>query len=167
MADNTGKLASVTYTGTLDDGSIFDSSEGRPPLQFVVGGGQVIPGFDRAVADLDVDGSTTVVIEPADAYGEIVDEAIQTAPRAIFGDEEPPVGEMIMLQAEDGSQLAATVVSFTDDEVTFDFNHPLAGKRLTFDITLVGVEDAPAGGGCSCSPSQVESCGCDPETGCS
>lgn len=137
MADNIGKTAVVHYRGTLDDGSEFDSSIGGDPLEFVVGGGDIIPGFDKAVAEMSPGDKQTITIAPEDAYGERTEEAVQKAPREMFGDHEPVEGEMVGLVGPDGRQLAATIKSIGDDGVELDFNHPLAGKALTFEIELI------------------------------
>lgn len=138
MSHPDGTTVRVHYRGTLDDGSEFDSSAGRDPLEFTIGAGQVIPGFEQAVADLEVGGKTQVRIEPADAYGERVADAVQRIPLDAFP-EEPPVDVMVQLQAPDGRTLVATVTDVTDDTVGLDFNHPLAGEALTFDLELVDV----------------------------
>ncbi len=143
MAPVSGDTVRVHYTGTLADGSIFDSSEGRDPLEFVVGSGQVIPGFDAAVSDLGVGDTATVTIVAADAYGEHSDEGLQTFPRDAFPpDASPEVGWAVELSAPDGQRVPATVAEVTDESITLDFNHPLAGQDLTFEITLVEVVEA-------------------------
>ena len=138
MAPESGNTVRVHYKGTLEDGSVFDSSEGRDPLEFQLGSGQVIPGFDAAVTELEVGGSTTVNIVAADAYGDRVDEAIQEVPLSAFPDA-PEEGMMVELSAPDGRRLAAVVNTIGEENVELDFNHPLAGKDLTFDIELVEV----------------------------
>jgi peptidylprolyl isomerase len=137
MAENIGKTAVVHYRGTLDDGSEFDSSQGRDPLSFVIGSGMVIPGFDRTVAEMAPGEKRSVTIEPADAYGDRADEAIQDVPREAFGDQEPGDGDMVSLMAPDGRQLAAMIAGIDADTIKLDFNHPLAGQRLTFEIELL------------------------------
>jgi FKBP-type peptidyl-prolyl cis-trans isomerase 2 len=140
MAPVSGDTVRVHYVGTLADGTIFDTSEGRDPLEFVIGSGQVIPGFDTAVADLAVGETSTVNIPAADAYGEHSDEGLQTFPRDAFPpDANPEVGWAVELSAPDGQRVPATVAEVTDETITLDFNHPLAGQDLTFDITLVEV----------------------------
>jgi peptidylprolyl isomerase len=143
MAPVSGDTVRVHYTGTLSDGSTFDSSEGRDPLEFVVGSGQVIPGFDTAVADLAVGDTATVTIVAADAYGEHAEEGLQVFPRDAFPpDASPEVGWAVELSAPDGQRVPATVAEVTDETITLDFNHPLAGQDLTFEITLVEVVEA-------------------------
>jgi peptidylprolyl isomerase len=134
-----GQTVRVHYRGTLDDGSEFDSSAGRDPLMFTLGEESVIPGFEAAVADLEVGASTTVTIPAADAYGDRVEDAIQSVPLSMFGDTVPEVGLMVGLQNEDGQQAAALIADVFDDTVLLDFNHPLAGKDLTFELTLVEI----------------------------
>ncbi|MDZ4170259.1 MAG: peptidylprolyl isomerase [Coriobacteriia bacterium] len=145
MAPKPGDTVRVHYRGTLADGSEFDSSAGREPLEFEVGAGQVIPGFDEAVADLEIGGSATVNIEPDNAYGERAEEAVQEFPREAFGDQVPEVGWTVELQAPDGSHMAAIIKDVGDEMVTLDFNHPLAGEQLTFEIELVEIVAGPSG----------------------
>lgn len=143
MAPVLGDTVRVHYKGTLTDGSCFDSSEGREPLEFVVGEGQVIPGFDAAVTGLEIGESTTVTIPAAEAYGEHSDEGVQTFPRDAFPpDAAPEVGWAVELSAPDGQRVPAIIASVTDEELILDFNHPLAGQDLTFVIELVEIVDA-------------------------
>ena len=138
MKPEDGQKVRVHYRGTLRDGSEFDSSEGQEPLEFVVGTEQVIPGFDRAVADLEVGGKTTVTIPACEAYGERIEEGRQEVPLDAFP-EPPEEGWLVELASQDGQRLAATVVEVGSDTATLDFNHPLAGEDLTFDIELVEI----------------------------
>ncbi len=143
MAPVSGDTVRVHYTGTLADGTTFDSSEGREPLEFVVGTGQVIPGFDTAVADLAPGETATVTIPAADAYGEHSEQGLQSFPRDAFPpDPTPEVGWAVELEAPDGQRVPAIVAEVTDETLTLDFNHPLAGQDLTFEITLVEVVGA-------------------------
>ena len=143
MAPVTGDTVRVHYKGTLSDGSEFDSSAGRDPLEFVVGSGQVIPGFDAAVADLAVDETKTFTIPAAEAYGERAEEGLQTFPRDAFPPEtDPEVGWAVELSGPDGQRVPATIVEVTAESISLDFNHPLAGEDLTFEITLVEVVEA-------------------------
>lgn len=140
MAPNAGDTVLVHYRGTLDDGSEFDSSEGRDPLRFTLGSGEVIKGFEDAVAGLDVGQSTTVTLAPEDAYGARYEDAVQTVEAGNFAEgQEPFVGGMVSIVAPDGTHLAAEITSVDGDQVVLDFNHPLAGKALTFELTLVEV----------------------------
>ncbi len=146
MPARSGDTVSVDYTGRLADGTVFDSSEGRAPLLFTLGGGDVLRMFDEAVAGLEVGASVDVTIPADDAYGPHHDAAIQVVPVDVFGEAEPPVGAEISVMAEDGTRFAARVVDVSEDRVnvTLDFNHPLAGKDLSFTITLVEIVEQAA-----------------------
>lgn len=139
---NAGKKVKVRYTGTLDDGTKFDSSIDRgEPLEFVCMAGQMIPGFDKAVESMNVGDTITVHLEPSEAYGERSEEAIQTIPLAnIPGAEDLPVGETVFLQGPNGQPFPAKVAAMDDTTVTFDMNHELAGKPLNFEIELLEAE---------------------------
>jgi len=130
----------VHYTGKLEDGTVFDSSEGRDPLEFTVGGGQVIPGFDEAVVGLEVGESRTATLPPEDAYGPHREELVLSTDRGQFPeDAEPQVGDQFQLATQSGQRIPATVVEIEGDAITLDANHPLAGKALVFDIELVEI----------------------------
>lgn len=139
---NAGKKVKVHYTGTLDDGTKFDSSIDRgEPLEFVCMAGQMIPGFDKAVESMNVGDTITVHLEPSEAYGERSEEAIQTIPLANTpGAEDLPVGETVFLQGPNGQPFPAKVAAMDDTTVTFDMNHELAGKPLNFEIELLEAE---------------------------
>lgn len=134
-----GKTARVHYKGTLNDGTVFDASEGRPPLEFQVGSGQVIPGFDAAVKEMEIGETKTITIACSDAYGEVEEELIATVPKAQFPEEiQPEVGQTLELQSPQGN-LPVRVMEISDDGVLLNGNHPLAGEDLTFELTLVEV----------------------------
>jgi FKBP-type peptidyl-prolyl cis-trans isomerase 2 len=135
-----GDTVRVHYTGTLEDGTQFDSSRGREPLEFAIGEGQLIGGFENAVADLAPGESCTVTLAPAEAYGEANPEMVQDVPRDLMPDGvELKQGMVLQGQREDGRVDNFTVVSFTEETVKLDANHPLAGKALTFEIELVEI----------------------------
>jgi peptidylprolyl isomerase len=134
-----GQTVRVHYTGTLEDGSVFDSSHGGDPLEFTLGSGQVIPGFDEAVAGMRVGESKSVTIPADQAYGPHRDELLLTIDRDQLPDEMvPEVGQT--LQMSDGRQtFPVTIREVGTSQVVLDANHPLAGKELTFDLSLVEV----------------------------
>ncbi|MBO6507497.1 MAG: peptidylprolyl isomerase [Roseibium sp.] len=134
-----GDKVSLHYKGTLDDGSVFDSSEGRDPLEFTVGAGQVIVGLDREIPGMKVGDEKTIRIEAADAYGPHNPNAKQVVPRAQIPDSIPlEAGLQLQAQTPNGP-ISVTVVEFSDEEVVLDANHPLAGKALTFEIQITGI----------------------------
>ena len=135
-----GKTVKVHYKGTLNDGSVFDSSEGREPLEFTLGSGQVIPGFDKAVEGMAVGEEKTVNIQPEDAYGSRNDQMIQEVPKGALPDGlEPEVGMGLQARGQDGQVINLTITAVGDDSITVDGNHPLAGQNLNFDIQLVDI----------------------------
>lgn len=137
----TGDTVHIHYTGTLSDGSTFDSSEGRDPLAFEVGSGAVIPGLDQALPGMAVGDKKRVEIGARDAYGSANPNARQTVPRADVPADIPlDVGTTLQVQTPTGQVMPVTVAEVTDDAVTLDANHPLAGKDLTFDIELVAID---------------------------
>ena len=135
-----GQTVKIHYTGKLEDGTVFDSSEGNEPLEFQLGEEQVIPGFENAVKGMDVGESKTVAVPADEAYGPHREEMMLTVDKDQFPDEAPPeVGNQYSVDQGGGHTLTVTVTDVQDEEVTLDANHPLAGKDLTFDIELVEV----------------------------
>jgi peptidylprolyl isomerase len=134
-----GHNVKVHYKGTFEDGTEFDNSENTgATLDFQVGSGQMIKGFDHAVRGMGVGEVRTVTLIPTEAYGEVDPELQREYPKAAFPpDMEFEVGEQVRGQAPTGEPVVATIDSFTDDTVTLDHNHPLAGKDLTFEIILI------------------------------
>ena len=138
MADEAvkkGDKIKVTYTGYLEDGSVFDSNEGKDALSFEVGAGQVIKGFDDAVVGMKVGENKSITIKPEEAYGERHEEMVIKIPKNQFQGEE--VKEGMMVSSNTGMQ--ATVVAVNENDVTLDFNFPLAGKTLKFDIKIAAI----------------------------
>jgi len=138
-----GDTVKVHYTGRLDDGSEFDTSRERDPIEFKIGGGEILPGVEQAVVGLEPGGTNTVTLPAEDAYGERRDDMIQEIERSVLPQEvEPQVGLQLQAQSPEGQPLLLTITDVADDKVTVDANHPLAGKALTFDVELVEVSDA-------------------------
>ncbi len=137
----TGDTVQVQYTGKLADGTVFDSSVGKDPLQFKLGSGQVIPGFDKAVTGMRVGEKKTVTIPATDAYGERRDDLVAEVSRSqLPSDMMPQVGMQLQSTAKDGSTMVVTITKVTDNtSVTIDANHPLAGKDLTFELELLKI----------------------------
>ncbi|MEE4013986.1 peptidylprolyl isomerase [Roseibium sp. FZY0029] len=135
-----GDTVRLHYKGTLDDGSVFDSSEGRDPLEFTVGSGQIIPGLDEAIPGMKVGDEKTVRIEPDNAYGAHNPGARQAVPRTNIPANIPlEVGLQLQAQTENGQMMTVTVVEISENEVVLDANHPLAGQALTFEIQLTAI----------------------------
>lgn len=135
-----GDTVRIHYTGTLNDGTQFDSSAGREPLQFTVGSGQVIPGFDTAVTGMTVGEKKTVTIPADQAYGPHDPNGLQVIPRDNIPDHIPlDLGNQLQVSTPTGQTLIVTVANVTDDEVTLDANHRLAGQDLTFALELVEI----------------------------
>lgn len=135
-----GDRVKVDYVGTLADGTVFDRTDEGAPLEFTIGGQEVIPGFERAVVGMKPDQKRTVTIPAADAYGPRRSEMVAHVERARFpGNPAFQVGQQIQITQEDGAKLVATVTGVTPTTVTIDANHPLAGKDLTYAITLVTI----------------------------
>lgn len=131
---------SVHYTGTLDDGTVFDSSVERDPLEFTLGEGQVIPGFEDAVVGMETGQSKTVRIPADEAYGLRRDEMLIEVERGQFPPHiEPEVGQQLQVRQANGQPMVVSVAEVSEDNVTLDANHPLAGQALTFEIELLTV----------------------------
>ncbi len=139
---NAGKTVKAHYTGTLSDGTKFDSSYDRnEPLEFTCMAGQMIPGFDKAVNEMAVGETRTVVLPPEEAYGPVNPDAIQKAPISIVPEGmNPQVGQTVYLNGPYGP-MPAKIADIDAEFITFDMNHELAGKELTFEITLVEVAE--------------------------
>ncbi len=134
-----GDTVQIEYTGTFDDGTVFDSTEkhGGDPLQFTVGAGDVIPGFDSAVDGMKIGDEKDITIKSAEAYGDVDPKLQRRFPRAQLP-EGVQAGMMLGLTMPDGRQIPAHVKEVTDKDVLIDLNHPLAGKTLHFHIKFVG-----------------------------
>jgi peptidylprolyl isomerase len=136
-----GDIVKVQYKGTRDDGSVFDQSRPERPLVFTAGVGQMIPGFDRAVVGMKLNEQKTVKIPAAEAYGPRDETMIRDVPKSNFPEGTILVADQpITLTDPNGRRLRGTIVAVGDENVSVDFNHPLAGQDLTFEITVVGIE---------------------------
>lgn len=134
-----GDSVKVHYTGTLNDGTVFDSSRDREPLEFTLGSGMLIPGFEAAVLGMGVGNTTKVTIAPENAYGEVNEELVMDIPASqVPAHITPEVGMMLQLQTDDGV-MEVVIAEVNDDTIVLDANHPLAGQELTFEIEVVEI----------------------------
>lgn len=150
----------VKEAGTTE---IVDSNKGGAPLEFITGKGQLIPGLEAQIAGMSEGESADILVKAEDAYGEINSEAVQTLPKEQFEGVELEAGMMLYGQGEDGQQVQVIVKSFTDTEVTIDYNHPLAGKDLMFAVAIISERDAredEVATGIVCGESHCHSGGC-------
>lgn len=136
-----GNTVKVHYTGKLHDGTVFDSSIQRnEPLEFTLGQGNMIPGFEKAVLGMEVGQSKTADIPSAEAYGPKTDEMVIEVPKKDVPDNiTPEVGQQLAIKQADGRTVPVTITDVTDESITLDGNHPLAGKDLIFDIEVVEI----------------------------
>ncbi|MBA7531725.1 FKBP-type peptidyl-prolyl cis-trans isomerase SlyD [subsurface metagenome] len=135
-----GDTVKVHYTGKLEDGTVFDTSVDCDPLQFTIGEGQIIPGFEQAVLGMNPDESKTIKIPTDEAYGTRREEMVMVVDRnQLPADLNPAVGQQLQNRQPDGQTIVVTVTEVSESSVTVDANHPLAGKDLTFDIQLVEI----------------------------
>jgi peptidylprolyl isomerase len=135
-----GDTVRVHYRGKLQDGSVFDASD-REPLQFIIGGGQFIPGFEEAVVGMNPGDSKTTEVAAEKAFGPYQEDMVVVLPKSKFADWDldPTVGDRVPVPRPDGPPIDVTVTEVTEAEVTVDANHPLAGEDLTFDIELIDI----------------------------
>ena len=162
MVEN-GKFVQIEYTGSFDNGEIFDTNIGMDPLEFQIGSGTIINGLDQALLGMAHDEEKDIIILPEDGYGDYNEDFVLTVPlsemRANF---EPEPGMVISIQMENGNLVPARVTDISDDNVILDLNHPLAGKTLHFKVKVVGInDDAQLDPGCaSCSDDSCGDGGC-------
>lgn len=132
-----GDTVKVHYKGKLDDGSVFDSSEGRDPLEFKIGDGNIIPGVEEAVVGMSPEETKEATIPPDKAYGEYREEMVIEVDKSQFPEHiDPELGQQLELKQEEDQNIVVTVTNVEEEKVTLDANHPLAGKDLTFELTL-------------------------------
>jgi len=143
-----GDEVQVHYTGKLEDGTVFDTSQDGEPLSFTIGENRVIPGFETAVVGMEPGDSKTTEIDPEQAYGEHRDDMVMELDRdQIPEDVEPEVGQQLQLRLENGQTVPVLITALGEDTVTIDANHPLAGRTLIFEIELIEVAENGTGGG--------------------
>jgi FKBP-type peptidyl-prolyl cis-trans isomerase 2 len=139
MAAKSGDIVQIHYTGTLDSGEQFDSSVGSEPLEFTLGGGQVIAGFDKGVSGMNIGEKKTIRIAPNDAYGEYDDALVLQVPREELPALNYELGTELVMQQPSGRSIPVIVIDANDEAIVLDANHPLAGEALTFELELVAI----------------------------
>ncbi len=162
-----GLYVSVDYKGTLDNGNVFDTSQGRHPLEVKMGSGQLLGGFESQLMGMSMNEKKVFSLSPEDAYGTRDDSLIHGFPiKEVPAEMNPEEGQTVALTTPDGRQIPARIVKVDDQEVKVDLNHPLAGERLTFEIKVVGISETPTqahegcGSGCNCSGGDDGGHGC-------
>ena len=153
-----GMFVSVDYKGSLQNGEVFDTSQGRQPLEIQLGAGQLIKGFEKELLGMAVNEKKVFTLQPEEAYGHKDENLTQSFPRSEVPPEmNPKVGMTVGLHTPEGRQVPARIIHVDDEKLTMDLNHPLAGESLTFEIEVVGISSTPTqtptafGSGCSCS----------------
>lgn len=142
----TGDVVRVHYTGRLTDGTEFDSSQGREPLEFQVGSGQIIPGLEKHVEGMEVGQKSTVTVPAEEAYGARDERQVQSVPRDSLPDDlDLELGSRLTATTREGRQIPLTVIDLDENKVTVDANHPLAGQDLIFDLELVEIVGSEPG----------------------
>lgn len=141
MAVKKGDKVKIEYTGSLEDGTIFDASEKHgQPLEAEIGKGKIIPGLDKAIEGMEKNEEKQVTVKPEEAYGQHNPQLIKKVPRnQIPLNQEPKKGMMLMVGLPNGQQIPATIADVSDSEITLDMNHPLAGKTLNFKVKVVEI----------------------------
>ena len=132
----------VNYTGKLSDGQVFDSSEGKEPIEFTLGQGRLIPGFEKGLIDMELNEKKTITIPKEEAYGEVNKDLIQEVKKSELPQEmAPEVGMGLVSKSPDGQEMNLLVVEVRDETIVIDGNHPLAGKELIFDLEVLEIKD--------------------------
>jgi len=156
-----GNYVSVAYTGKLGNGEVFDSSDGRQPLEVHMGAGEMIKGFEVQLLGMALNEKKVFTISPEDAYGPKNASLTQLVPRASVPPQiDPQIGMVIGLMTPQGERVPARIIRMDDQQITLDLNHPLAGESLTFEIEVVGISDTPTEECSDCSE-----CGCSGSCG--
>lgn len=151
-----GYIVKLEYTGTLEDGSVFDSTEEQgSPLEFQIGANQVIEGFEKAIVAMDLNEEKEITLKPEDAYGDRQEDMIKDIPKENMPAEDLEAGMTLMATLPTGMQVPVTVVEITDDFVKIDLNHPLAGKVLNFKLKVVEIKEGKLS---ECDDSACSSC---------
>jgi peptidylprolyl isomerase len=136
-----GDTVKVHYTGKLENGDVFDSSREQEPFEFTVGNKAVIPGFEKGVVGMEVGDTKTIEIPPEEAYGAKQDELVVEVKKSEFPEDiTPSIGQRLQIKQQNGNPIVVTITDLTEDSITLDANHPLAGYTLFFDVEVVDIE---------------------------
>jgi FKBP-type peptidyl-prolyl cis-trans isomerase 2 len=132
----------VNYTGKLSDGQVFDSSEGKEPIEFTLGQGQLIPGFEKGLIDMELNEKKTITVGKEEAYGDVNKDLIQEVKKTeLPQDMTPEVGMGLVSKSPDGQEMNLMVIEVKDESIVIDGNHPLAGKDLVFDLEVLEIKE--------------------------
>ena len=135
-----GDNVKIHYTGKLEDGRVFDSSRDREPLEFKLGDGQIIPGFENGVVGMEIGETRNLEVDPDEAYGQRREDLVVHVPSGEFPDHiTPEIGLQLQIKQQDGTPFGVVITEITDEHVTLDANHPLAGQTLYFEVELVDI----------------------------
>jgi len=135
-----GDMVKVHYTGRLENGMVFDSSKDRQPIEFTIGSGNVIPGFEKGIIGMEIGETKTITIPPEEGYGPRREELIVDVKRSDFPENiTPAIGQQLQIRQPSGNFISVTITDMNEDVVTLDANHPLAGSTLVFDVELIEI----------------------------
>ena len=140
-----GSTVTLVYTGTLDDGTVFGYAKPEQPMVFQTGMDLTIEGFEKEVMAMEVGEKKTFTVGMYDAYGEYLDDLLETVPVEHVPLKNVEIGMRVFMAGENGEKVPVTVADITGTDITFDMNHPLAGKDLTFEVEVLSVEEPPEG----------------------
>ncbi len=143
MDVSTGKQVSIEYTLTLEDKTVVDSNVGADPLTFIQGSHNIIPGLESALDGMTTGDSKQVTVTPEDAYGPVNEDAVSEIEKAHIPEDSHKIGAVLQGQNPDGRVIIARVVEIKEETIMLDYNHPLAGKTLNFDVKIMDVQDGP------------------------
>nr|HID59857.1 peptidylprolyl isomerase [Desulfobacterales bacterium] len=135
-----GDVVKVHYTGRLEDGAVFDTSKDRQPIEFTIGNGDVIPGFEKGIIGMEIGDTKTITIPPEEGYGPRREELVVDVRRTDFPEGiTPAVGQQLQIRQPSGNFINVVITDMDEDTITLDANHPLAGSTLTFEVELVEI----------------------------
>ncbi|MCP4253748.1 MAG: peptidylprolyl isomerase [Candidatus Scalindua sp.] len=143
MDVSTGKQVSIAYTLTLEDETVVDSNVGAEPLTFIQGSHKIIPGLESVLDGMEIGDSKQVTVTPEDAYGSVNEDAVSEIEKTYIPKDSLKVGAVLQGQSPDGRVIVARIVEIMEETVMLDYNHPLAGKTLNFDVEILDVQNAP------------------------